>query len=95
MSTGYRIIDLFTEVLIEEKNNEVFLSFSVIGGILQLFIATTTFGIGIDSPDMRRIVYWGIPISPKEYVQQTGSSGRDENPSLTILYEGKEGKVLT
>ena len=67
--TGNRIID----ILIIEKKNKVFLSFSVIGGNLQLLIATTTFGIGTDCPDMSRIVYCSFPITPKEYVKQTGS----------------------
>ena len=55
--TCYRIIDKFTEVLIEEKKDEVFLSFSVIGGTLQLLKAAA-FGISIDYPDIRRIVHW-------------------------------------
>ena len=58
--TGYRIIDMFTRVLTEEKK-EVLQSFSVVGGILRLVIATTAFGMVIDCPDIRTIVHWGIP----------------------------------
>ena len=90
--TGYRIIDMFTRVLTEQKKDEVLQSFSVIDGVLRLVIATTAFGMGIDCPDIRRIVHWGIPSTMEEYVQETGRCGRDGNPSTAILYEGKGGK---
>ena len=86
--TGYRIIDMLTE----QKKDEVLQSFSAIDGVLRLVIATTAFGMGIDCPDIRRIVHWGIPSTMEEYVQEAGRCGRDGNPSTAILYEGKGGK---
>jgi bloom syndrome protein len=35
-------------------------------GVLRLVIATTAFGMGIDSPDIRCIMHWGSPSSLEE-----------------------------
>ena len=87
--TGHRIVDMFTRVLTTEKKDEVLHSYSEIGGNLRLVIATTAFGMGIDCPDIRRIIHWGVPSNAEEYVQETGRCGRDGKSSSAILYPVK------
>lgn len=86
---GFRLVDMFTRVLTPEKKEEVLASFSQKDGKLRLLIATTAFGMGIDCSDIRRIIHWGMPSTLEEYVQETGRSGRDGNPSEAILYRRK------
>ena len=50
--------------------------------------------MGIDCPDIRRIVHWGMPAT-LEYVQETGRAGRYGQPSVAILYQGKRSKNAT
>ena len=88
----FRMIDMFTSVLTTEKKDQVLQSFSEIDGVLRLVIATTAFGMGIDCPNIRRILHWGMPNNLEEYVQETGRSGRDGEHSTAILYEGAPGK---
>ena len=41
--------------------------------------------MGIDCPDICRIVHWGTPEDTEQYVQETGRAGRDNNPSQAVL----------
>ena len=36
---------------------------------LRLIIAASAFGMGIDCPDVRQIIYWGVPEDAETYIQ--------------------------
>jgi len=90
--SGFRLVELFTAVLTTVKKKEALESFAKRGGKVRLVIATTAFGMGIDCPDIRRIIHWGMPNTLEEYVQETGRSGRDGESSVPVLYQGKGGR---
>ena len=90
--TGFRLIDMFSRVMTNEKKDEVLQSFSKTDSVLRLVVATTAFGMGIDCPNIRRIIHWGLPSTLEEYVQETGRAGRDGESSVATLYAGKGGK---
>ena len=93
--SGFRLIEMFTAVLTMEKREEVLGSFVNSDGKVCLLIATTAFGMGIDCPDIRQILHWGAPSTLEEYVQETGQCGRDGQPSVAVLCQGKSGRNAT
>ena len=56
---------------------------------LRLIIATSAFGLGIDIPDVRQVIHWGLTSTVEEYVQESGRGGRDGLSAQAIIYQGK------
>ncbi len=56
------------------KNQEDFIC-----GEVQIIVATSAFGMGVDKKDVKLVVHYDISDSLENYVQEAGRAGRDEN----------------
>jgi ATP-dependent DNA helicase RecQ len=61
---------------------------------VDVIVATSAFGMGIDKPDIRFVLHAQVPESPDTYYQEVGRAGRDGEASSAVLFYRPEDLSL-
>ena len=80
----FHLVDMFSHCTHESVKTTIITQFTT-NSPLRLVVATIAFGMGINCPDVRQIIHWGIPDDPEMYVQESGRAGRDGQISCALL----------
>ena len=91
-TVGVCLVDVFTSVSTNEMREVLLKEICKPNTTLRLLIATTAFGLGVDCPDIERVVNYGSPRTLEELVQESGRAGRDGRQAEAVLYPRKIGK---
>ena len=82
----YRLVDMYTKCTEPSIKEEIVTEFSKKDVRLRIVIGTIAFGMGLDCPDVRQILHWGMSHDIESYIQETGRSGRDGFMANAVLF---------
>lgn len=54
--------------------------------IQRLLLVTIAFGMGIDPPNVQRVIHFGVPRKMEHYLQETGRAGRNGQFATATMY---------
>lgn len=80
----FRLMDMFTSVT-DTDIKEIIIKRFTEDSSLRIVVSTIAFGMGLDCPDVRQIIHYGIPESKEVYIQEVGRAGRDGQPAMASL----------
>lgn len=71
----------------KSRNQDAF-----INGDVNIMVATSAFGMGVDKKDVGMVIHYEISDSLENYIQEAGRAGRDENISADcyVLYNDED-----
>lgn len=92
---NFRLVDMFTAGARKEMREEIVTEFCRHDTKLRVIVATSAFGLGVDCPDISRVISWGPPNMLEDLVQESGRAGRNGEAAEAILYYRNPGKNVT
>lgn len=75
-----------------ERRREASLKFK--RNTVTTLVATKAYGMGIDKPNIRYVIHYGVPSSIEAYYQEVGRGGRDRNQCHCVILVSVDRKNL-
>lgn len=90
---GYQSVNVFTADQDDEERRRLLEMWN--DDMIDIMIATTAFGMGVDKPDIRAVIHACLPESVNRYYQEVGRAGRDGFASVGLLSYVREDDKIT
>ncbi|VDI69327.1 Hypothetical predicted protein [Mytilus galloprovincialis] len=85
-SLDNRLIGMFHRSTADINKSHVLDEFQKLDSSLRVVFATIAFEMGIDIPDIERVIHWGGPRGLEQFSQESGRAGRDGRSAVSIIY---------
>ena len=84
----YRMVGMYTKATNAAVKSTIVNQFTK-NSVLRVVVATIAFGMGVDAPDVRQVIHWGVSDDSEMYVQESGRVGRDGMASCAVTFYGQ------
>ena len=84
--TKNRLVAKFVGHTAAKEKDVIIASYSKPESTIRVLICTVAFGMGMDVPDIRRVIHWLPAEDIETYVQECGRAGRDGLLAEALLY---------
>ncbi|GGF09130.1 ATP-dependent DNA helicase RecQ [Halobacillus andaensis] len=61
---------------------------------LDVICCTSAFGMGVDKPNIRRVIHYHFPTQIESFIQEIGRAGRDGKPCASLVLHTPSDQVL-
>ncbi len=61
---------------------------------LDIICCTSAFGMGVDKPNIRRVIHYHFPAQIESFIQEIGRAGRDGQPCASLVLHTPNDQVL-
>ena len=86
----FRLVDMFMSATHPSVKESITSLIQSPTSNLQVLICTVAFGMGVNPPDVRAVLYCGPPADIETYIQEVGQGGRDRKAThVTSFYSRK------
>ena len=77
---------MFHQGTTQETKDRIIQNFKEVNSTIRMVVSTIAFGLGIDIPNVRSVIIWGLPDSLMDLWQLFGRGGRDGKQSYAMCY---------
>lgn len=92
----FRLVDMYTKCTESQVRESIVSSFATEDSNLRVVVATISFGMGLDCPNVVHVIHWGPSSTVNDYVQEISRAGRTPTmQARATLYYAKCDQQFT
>ena len=80
------VIGMYHSNTMEKHKQRVSSSLFKNGGTCRVVFSTTALWMGVNFPDVHRVIHYGPPCHMEDFVQEIRRAGRNGDPAYSLLY---------
>ena len=82
----HRLFNQYHRPTPDSQNTIILDGIKKVGGVMRVILSTVALGLGVDFPDVERVIHYGCPQTLEQFYQESGRGGRSGQRAMSVLY---------